>query len=137
ASERSAGRLFDVPRANLIPDSARPFFLPPSRDGFIFKLNPEAALPEQVIIGVESKADVCARAAGSHARANTTICNDHQVKWRAPLQRSGDDTIWSYTAGEAGKTSVIVGCFKATNGGLCTSALPWRDQVLNISFRDT
>jgi len=137
ALEQSAGHHYDVPRAYLIPDSTRPFFLPPSRGGFAFNLNPEAALPDQVIVGVESKATVCARARGSPADVNVTVCGQAKASWRGrPLKRKGDEIFWIYADDALDRATVIVRCFAATGGGLCMTTIPWGENVLSIHLRD-
>src|SRR3546814_2949155 len=84
AERRLEGRVFDIPRANDISDNDKPFFLPaldPS-DGFSFYLNPSASLPERNLVGVASKKRMCARAAGTEALVNSTVCASRPLSWR-------------------------------------------------------
>src|SRR3546814_20795917 len=75
AERRLEGRVFDIPRANDISDTDKPFFLPaldPS-DGFSFYLNPSARLPEPNSVGVASKQRMCSRPPGKEAHFNTNV----------------------------------------------------------------
>jgi hypothetical protein len=138
---------FTVPPPHAIPDSARPFFLPPSDEGLSFVINPEAELPNQVVVGVGSRDAVCARAAGTNAYINSTVCDPLPFSWRGiPLRKSGDETFWNYllpaTGGSAGskQQQVLVSCYKLDAGGkrgLCTANLPFRDLVLTLHIKDS
>src|SRR3546814_5199796 len=86
---RLEGRVFDIPRANDISDNDKPFFLSaldPS-DGFSFYLNPNASLPERNLVGVASKKRMCARAAGTEALVNSTVCASRPLSWRGRTDR--------------------------------------------------
>lgn len=138
------GRVFDIPKANDIADGDAPFFLPaldPS-DGFSFYLNPGASLPERNLVGVASKKRMCARAAGTEARVNWTICAARPPSWRnRQLRKVSDGVFWTYDLpAEAGqKPPSLADCSAMTGGsrpGLCTAVLPYGDPVLTIHFRD-
>jgi hypothetical protein len=139
------GRVFDVPRANDISDSDAPFFLPaldPS-DGFSFYLNPQATLPERNLVGVASKKRMCARAAGTGALVNSTVCASDPLSWRGrPLRKVGDGVFWTYELpAENGEKSppALASCSAMGGGsrpGLCTANLPYDNLVLTIHFRD-
>src|SRR3546814_10457301 len=93
AERRLEGRVFDIPRANDISDNDKPFFLPaldPS-DGFSFYLNPSASLPERNLVGVASKTRMCARAAGTEALVNSTVCASRPLRSEEP--RVGKECI--------------------------------------------
>lgn len=139
------GHLFDIPKPNDIPDSDAPFFLPAldSRDGFSFYLNPEASLPERNLIGVASKERMCARAAGTQARINSTVCAVRPPSWRGrPLHKVSNGVFWTYDLpAEAGQKSPpsLASCSVMSGGsrpGLCTASLPYGDLFLTIHFRD-
>src|SRR3546814_1788177 len=88
AERRLEGRVFDIPRANDITDNDKPFFLPaldPS-DGFSFYLNPSASLPERNLVGVASKKRMCARAAGTEALVNSTVCASRSEEHTSELK---------------------------------------------------
>lgn len=139
------GRIFDVPKENAISDSDAPFFLPaldPS-DGFSFYLNPGASLPELTLVGVASKKRLCARAAGTGARINSTVCATRLLSWRGrPLRKVSDGIFWTYNLPvEAGQKSPLslASCSAMDGGsqaGLCTANLPYGELVLTIYFRD-
>src|SRR3546814_17444265 len=99
AERRLEGRVFDIPRANDISDNDKPFFLPaldPS-DGFSFYLNPSASLPERNLVGVASKKRMCARAAGTEALVNSTVCATLPLSWRARTHRKvSGGVFWTY-----------------------------------------
>ena len=137
------GHTFDVPK-HYISDRDAPFFLPAldARDGFSFYLNPDAKLPDRNLIGVASKERTCARAAGTEARINSTVCATRPPSWRGrPLRKVSDGIFWTYNLpAEAGQKSPasLASCF-ATDGtrpGLCTAALLYGDLVLTIHLRD-
>lgn len=139
------GRVFDVPKANDITDSDAPFFLPaldPS-NGFSFYLNPEASLPERILVGVASKKRMCDRAAGTEAQVNSTVCATRPLSWRGrPLRKASDGVFWTYNLPvETGQRSPpsLASCFATGGGsrpGLCTANLPYGDLVLTIHFGD-
>ena len=145
SERRLDGRVFDVPKANDISDSDTPFFLPtpdPS-DGFSFYLNPEASLPERNLVGVASKKRMCARAAGTEARVNSSVCANRPLSWRGrPLRKVSDGLFWTYQLpAETGHKPPpsLASCFamaEASRPGLCTASLPYGDLVLTIHFRD-
>ncbi len=139
------GRVFDVPKDNDISDSEAPFFLPAldPNDGFSFYLNPEATLPERNLVGVASRKRMCARAAGTQARVNSTVCASHPLSWRGrPLRKVNDGVFWTYDLpAEKGEKSppVLASCSAMSEGtrpGLCTANLPYGDIVLTIHLRD-
>jgi len=145
AERRLEGRVFDIPKANDISDSDAPFFLPAldPRDGFSFYLNPEARLPERILVAVASKKQMCARAAGTEALVNLTVCATRPLSWRdRPLSKVSDGVFWTYDLPlESGQKSPpsLASC-SATGGGsrpgLCTANLPYGDLVLTVHFRD-
>lgn len=96
---RLGQHIFEVPEAYNVADDDAPFFLPaldPS-DGFSFYLNPAAALPDRVLVGVASKDRMCARAAGTEARINSTVCASRPLAWRRkPLRKFSDSAFWTY-----------------------------------------
>jgi hypothetical protein len=138
--ERVGSHRFRVPAENLVPESARPFFLPPPReDGFIFLLNPSAPLAEQRSVLVQERSTICDRARGLKAYVNSTICAKEEVEWRGRgWLRSGDDTNWTYSPGTAsGSPAPFVSCIKMTipgHPGLCSATLPAEDLALTISL---
>jgi len=137
--------VFDVPAAHDIPDSGAPFFLPAldARDGFSFTLNPEASLAERNLIAVASKVRICARAGGTGARINATICAAPPPSWRGrALRKISDGVFWTYDlpAEEGRKSSAsLASCSAVVEGsgsGLCNASLLYGDLVLTIHFRD-
>src|SRR4051812_19457181 len=99
AERRLEVRVFDILKANDISDSDAPFFLPAldPGDGFSFYLNPEASLPERNLIRVASKKRMCARAAGTAARINTTVCATLSPPWRGQaLRKVSEGVLWTY-----------------------------------------
>lgn len=139
------GRVFDVPKENDISGSEVPFFLPAldPNDGFSFDLNPEAALSERNLVGVASRKRMCARAAGTGALVNSTVCVSRPLSWRGrPLRKVSDGVFWTYKLPmENGEKSppVLINCFAMNGGsrtGLCTASLPYDNLVLTIHFRD-
>lgn len=131
---------FRVPPEHLVPESTYPFFLPPpSEDGFIFLLNPTAARTEQHSVLVQKREIICARARGSKARVNSTICAPEQVEWRGHRWlRNGNETHWTYSPEmPSGSPAPFVSCFKITipdHPGLCGAILPADDLALTISL---
>lgn len=138
------GHVFDVPKANDISDSDAPIFLPAPdpNDGFSFYLNPNANLPDLIAVGVDSKKRLCARAAGTGARVNLTVCAVRPPAWRnRPLRKVSDGIFWTYDlpASAGQEAPSLAGCFAMSGGsrsGLCTAVLPYGDLVLTINFRD-
>jgi len=138
------GHAFDVPKLNDISDSDAPFFLPAldARDGFSFYLNPEASLPDQNQISVASKERMCARAAGTEAQINSTVCAARPPQWRGqPLRKVSDGVFWTYELPpEVGQKSPasLASCsaMEGTGQGLCTAVLPYGDLTLTIHLRD-
>lgn len=137
---------FDVPEAHAVPQSAWPFWLPRSDEqGFLFTLNPRAAPPDQVIVGVSSREDVCRRAAASAAYVNDTVCSSRPFRWEGqPRHRTGDGQFWTYVLTESGpataasRPQVVVSCFAMGGGipGRCTAIVPFGDLVLTLSMAD-
>jgi len=145
AERKLGGHIFDIPKANDISERDAPFFLPPSdpRDGFSFILNPEASLPNQNLIGVASKERMCARAAGTQAQINSTVCAAHIISWRGiSLRKVNDGVFWTYnlpTEAEGRTSAALANCFAmadANGQGLCTAPLPHGDLVITIHLRD-
>ncbi|APX67009.1 hypothetical protein V3I01_12965 [Sphingomonas sp. gentR] len=144
AERQLEGRVFDIPEANAILENDAPFFLPAldPRDGFSFYLNPGALLPDLNLVGVASKQRMCARAAGTAARINSTVCATSPLSWRGqPLRRVSDGVFWTYDLpAETGQKPPrsLASCFTMENSqaGLCTASLPYGDLVLTIHFRD-
>ncbi|MFC0206446.1 hypothetical protein [Novosphingobium soli] len=146
STERKLGEhVFDIPKANDIAERDRPFFLPPSnpRDGFSFILNPAGSLPNQNLIAVASKEQMCARAEGTQARINATICAVPVISWRGiPLRKVSDGGLWTYnlpTEAHGRPMAALVSCFAMADGdgqGLCTAPLPHDDLVITIHLRD-
>lgn len=139
------GHIFDIPKANDISKRDAPFFLPPSdpRDGFSFILNPGGSLPNQNLIGVASKEQMCARAAGTQAQINSTVCAAPVISWRGiSLRKVSDGVFWTYnlpTEAEGQASTALVNCFAMADGkgqGLCTAPLPHGDLVITIHLRD-
>jgi hypothetical protein len=144
AERRLEGRVFQVPTVHDISDTDAPFFLPASdpKDGFSFYLNPEASLPERNLVTVASKKRMCARAAGTEARVNLTVCAASPPSWRSrQLRKVSDGVFWTYDLpAEAGqKAPSLASCFAMEDGarpGLCTAVMPSGDLVLTIHFHD-
>ena len=139
------GRVFDIPKLHNISDSDAPFFLPAlnPQDGFSFYLNPEAARPDRNLIEVASKMRMCARAAGTEARINSTVCAALSMSWRGlSLHKVSDGVFWTYdlpTAAEKKSPASLASCFVLSGdsqSGLCTASLPYGNLVLTIHFRD-
>src|SRR3546814_9494293 len=66
-------------------------------DGFSFYLNPSASLPERNLVGVASKKRMCARAAGTEALVNSTVCASRPLSWRGrTLRKVSDGVFWTY-----------------------------------------
>lgn len=145
ATRKIEDHVFAVPKPNHIADSDAPFFLPPldPLDGFSFYLNPQASLPQRILIGVASRQRMCARAAGTQALINATVCAATPPAWRdRPLRKVSDGVFWTYdlpmTAGQSAPAS-LASCSAMGGGsrpGLCTANLPLGDLVLTIHFRD-
>ncbi|WP_093664610.1 hypothetical protein [Sphingomonas gellani] len=145
ATRKLEGHVFAIPKLNDIPDSDAPFFLQPLNpdDGFSFYLNPQARLPEQILIGVASRHRMCARAAGTQALINSTVCAATPLLWRGrPLRKVSDGVFWSYNlpAAAGQKAPASLASCSAISGdprtGLCTANLPFDDLVLTVHFRD-
>ena len=137
--------VFDIPKPHIIPDGDAPFFLPAldARDGFSFYLNPEASLPDRNLIAVASKDRICARAAGTAALVNATICAPHPPAWQdRPLHKVSDGVFWTYDLpAELGQRSAasLASCSAMAEGsqpGRCMANLPYGNLVLTIYFRD-
>lgn len=145
AQRRLYGRVFDVPKANDIADSDGSFFLSTldPNDGFSFYLNPDTSLAERNLVAVSSKKRMCARASGTEARINSTVCANRLLSWRdKPLRKVSDGVFWTYDlpvdVGQKPPPS-LASCFAMAGGsrrGLCTANLPYGDLVLTIHFRD-
>jgi hypothetical protein len=144
AERRLEGRVFHIPKANNISDNDAPFFLPAldPGDGFSFYLNPEASLPERILVAVASKKQMCARAAGTEALVNLTVCATRPLSWRdRPLRKVSDGVFWTYDLplenGQKFPPS-LASCSTMGGGqpGLCTANLPYGDLVLTVHFRD-
>lgn len=133
---------FRVPSENLVPESDRPFFLPPSQeDGFIFELNPTAPLVEQGSVLVQERGVICDRARGLKAHVNLTICASEEVEWKGRRWlKNGDDTFWTYSPDlPTAANAPFVSCHKMQvegHSGLCTATLALGDLALTISFDD-
>lgn len=145
ATRKVEGHVFAIPKLNDIPDSDAPWFLQPldPGDGFSFYLNPQALLPEQILVGVASKQRMCARAAETQAFVNFTVCAATPPLWRGqPLRKVSDGVFWTYdlptVAGQKAPAS-LASCSAMGGGsrpGICTANLPFGDLVLTIHFRD-
>jgi len=127
---------FEVPQSHLVSAD-------PRNQGFLVQLEPEAALPDRINVAVESRERVCARAAGTSAGINSTICARRPVRWRGEaIERSGGQQTWKYVLRSAAEndgaeTSIdLVRCFGNENGGLCLAVLPERDLVLSLWIND-
>jgi hypothetical protein len=138
-------RVFDVPKANDISDSDAPFFLPAldPNSGFSFYLNPNASLPERNLVAVASKRRMCARAVGTEALINSTVCAIRPISWRdRPLRKVSDGVFWTYDLpAEAGQKSspAVVSCYamaESSQRGLCMASLPYEDLVVTVHLRD-
>lgn len=145
AERRLEGRVFDIPKANDISDNDVPFFLPAlnPNDGFSFYLNPKATLPQRNLVHVASRQRLCARAAGTEALVNSTVCATRPISWRdRPLRKVSDGAFWIYDLpAEAGQKSPpsLVSCSAMGGGsrpGLCMASLPYDDLVVTVHFRD-
>jgi hypothetical protein len=138
--ERVGNHRFAIAAKNRIPASAWPAFLPRSSDdGISFVLNPNAALPERIIVGVDARESVCRRAAGGPADVNATICSTFPLRWRGRrLYRSGDEVFWQYAPSPSG-TPVIARCSPASKrgNGLCQATLPLGDLILTLHLNDS
>lgn len=141
AQQQVAGHRYNVPPANLIPQSDYPFFLPkPEDEGFIFILNPQAELRQQRSVLVEDRESVCIRANGG-GYVSRTICGAQRVEWKGHgWRRKGDDTWWTYSPDTpAGVNAPFVSCHKMQiegHSGLCSAVLDFGDLVLTISLND-
>lgn len=139
--QQISGHRYDVPVANLIPGSSFPFFLPkPKDEGFIFVLNPETDLRQQIIVLVEGREDVCRRANGS-GYVSKTICAPKPIEWQGhEWIRNGDDTFWTYGPNaSSGSHAPFVSCFKTGiegHSGLCSAILGVDDLALTIKLDD-
>jgi len=136
----AAGRhRFAIPERYRIPASDRPFFLPPDENnGLTFVLNPTAALPKQILVGVDTKANICDRAAGTKAYVNSTVCRATPLRWRGQeLRRSGDNVFWTYAV-TAPDEAVLISCSEVSGPakGLCIAPLPFDDLVLTLHLDD-
>jgi hypothetical protein len=138
-AEQAGSHRFAVPEDYRIPESDRPFFLPRSEnDGFTFILNPTAALPQQILVGVDTKANICGRAAGTKAYVNSTVCSAAPLHWRGrDLHRSGDAVFWNYALAGSGQ-AVLINCSQVSGPakGLCMASLPFEDLVLTLHIND-
>lgn len=139
------GRIFYVPKSYDGADSDKPFFLPTLNpdDGFSFTLNPQVALLDQNLITVASKKRICARAAGTKAQVNSTICATPPLSWQGlPLRKMTDGVFWTYdlpAAPEYASPRSLVSCFamdERSEAGLCTASLPYGKLVLTVHLRD-
>lgn len=146
ATRKVEGHVFAIPKLNDISDSDAPFFLPAldPGDGFSFYLNPEVTLPERNLVGVASRRRMCARAVGTQALINSTVCAATPPLWRGrSLRKVSDGVFWTYDmpmmAGQKSPTS-LASCSSMVGGsrpGLCTANLPFDNLVLTIHFRDS
>ena len=138
-AEQAGRHRFAVPEDYRVSESDRPFFLPRSdNDGFSFILNPAAALAQQILVGVDTKANICRRAAGTKADVNSTVCAASPLQWRGrELRRSGDTVFWNYALSEPGQ-AVLVNCSQVSGPakGLCMASLPFGDLVLTLHIDD-
>jgi len=139
-AEQAGSHRFAVPEDYRIPESDRPFFLAPSDDdGFTFILNPTTALAQQVLVGVDTKANICRRAAGTEAYVNSTVCAASPLQWRGrELRRSGDAVFWNYAL-VGPEQVVLINCSQVSGPakGLCMASLPFGDLVLTVHIDDT
>lgn len=139
--QQVAGHRYDVPVANLIAANSNPFFLPKSKDdGFIFILNPQAALRQQRTVLVQDREGVCRRANGG-GYVSRTICGPNKVEWQGyEWLRNGDDTFWTYSPNTSSEANApFVSCFKMQlegHPGLCSATLGLDDLVLTIGLND-
>lgn len=139
-TERVGSHRFHVPSESLVPESDRPFFLPPAgEDGFIFKLNPTAALTEQRSVLVRELAMVCDRARGLKVHVNSTVCAAEDVSWRGRRWlKHGDETFWTFSPETpSGSPAPFVSCFNMEmpgHPGLCHATLAADDLALTISL---
>lgn len=144
AQRKLDGHVFDIPKRNDIPDRDAPSFLPAPDpgDGFSFYLNPEASLTARNLVGVANKARICARAAGTAAQINATVCAARPPSWRGrPLRKVSDGASWTYDlAAERPKSHAsLASCSAVAEGsqpGLCAASFLYGDLVLTIHFRD-
>jgi hypothetical protein len=136
----AAGSLrFAVPERNRVSESDRPFFLPRSEDnGFTFVLNPTTSLRHQILVGVDTKANICRRAAGTRTYVNSTVYSATPLRWRGEeLRRSGDKVFWAYTLARPDQ-AVLINCSQVSEpaNGLCMASLPFGDLVLTLHIDD-
>src|SRR3546814_4176976 len=86
---------------------------------------------------------MCARAAGTEALVNSTVCASRPLSWRGrTLRKVSDGVFWTYQLpAEAGqkRPPSLASCSAMGGGsrpGLCTADLPYDNLVLTIHFRD-
>lgn len=145
SSVRTVGaHRYVVPRTHAISDSDTPFFLPlpDPGDGFSFYLNPEADQPKRNLIRVSERTGMCARAAGTQARINKTVCATAEPVWRGrALNKVSNGVLWTYRLppDRSGIGAPLIGCWSMIEGshpGLCTANLGLNDLVLTVHLRD-
>lgn len=141
AQQQVGEHLYDVPEANLIPQSGYPFFLPKSEsDGFIFILNPDAGTRQKRSVLVQDREEVCERANG-RGYVSQTICGPQIVEWKGQgWLKTGDDTFWTYSPNAPSAANApFVSCHKMEleeHPGLCKATLALGDLVLTFSLND-
>jgi len=144
-TEQAGGHRYAVADGHAVTEGDWPFFLPRSEeDGFTFVLNPKAALPHQILVGVDTKANVCRRAAGTKAYVNSTVCTASPLRWRdQELLRSGDETLWTYAlngppAAPSKGRAILISCSQISGPakGLCMAPLPFGDLVITLHLQD-
>ena len=138
-AEAAGSHRFAVPEPYRVPASDRPFFLAQDgNDGFTFVLNPTAVLPKQILVRVDTKANICGRPAGIKAYVNSTVCRATPLEWSSQeLRRSGDNVFWTYALTAPDK-AVLISCSEVCGParGFCMSPLPFDDLVLTLHFDD-
>src|SRR3546814_15296353 len=85
---------------------------------------------------------MCARAAGTEALVNSTVCASRPLSWRGrTLRKVSDGVFWTYQLpAEAGqkRPPSLASCSAMGGGsrpGLRTANLPYDNLVLTIHFR--
>jgi hypothetical protein len=114
----------------------------------MFHLNPEAALPDQVLVLVESRAGVCRGVDHAKSQAIRIACGEaEEPQWRGkPVTRIGSNTFWDYVvvlprngAAEAPGYH-LASCFRMERndgrGGLCSEVFRYRDLVVTMKVNE-
>lgn len=131
-------RVFDVPERHVIT-SDFPFLPSSQNDGLTFVLNPDAERAKQILVGVDTAAEVCHRpgkpvvdmvpraCAVAEGRAATAPLGRLVKKLRFP----DDDTQWDYHSENGG---VVAMCTPESDNGSCDATFAWKNMIVSVSF---